>query len=95
MIGIHSDGIDVLVLPAYRVSRADMQCKVQMERWNESVLDTNAICADLGQKWFQLPGMLTLSRSDTTSYPYDNKRKLASILGTFNLGENTRDRGLL
>ena len=47
-----------------------MQCKVQIECWDGSVLDTNAICPDFGQKCLQLPGMLTLSHCDTTSYPY-------------------------
>ena len=47
-----------------------MQCKVQMERWDCSVLDTNASCPDFGKKCLQLPGMLTLSHCDTTSYPY-------------------------
>ena len=71
VIRVLSDDIDVLVLLAYWLNRADMHCKVQMERWDGSVLDINAIRADLGQKRLQLPGMLTLSRCDTTSYPYD------------------------
>ena len=60
---------DVFVLLLYWVTRADMQCKIQMERWDGSVLDTNATCPDLGQKYLQLPGMLTLSQCVTTSYP--------------------------
>ena len=41
-----------------------------MERWEGSVLDINAICADLGQKCLQLLCMHTLIGCDT-SYPYD------------------------
>ena len=47
-----------------------MQCKVQMECLDGPVLDTNATCPDFGQKCLRLPGMLTLSHYDTTSYPY-------------------------
>ena len=40
-------------------------------RRDGSVLDINAICADLGQKCMQLLCMYALSGCDTTSYPYD------------------------
>ena len=49
---------------------ANIQYKVQMERWDGSVLDTNATCPDFGQKCLQLSGMLTLSHCDTTFYSY-------------------------
>ena len=70
MTCILSDDTDVFVLLLYWVNRADMQCKVQMERWDGSVLDTNATCSDFGKKCLQLPGMLTLSHCDTIFYPY-------------------------
>ena len=70
MTCILSVDTDVFVLPLFLVNRADMQCKVTMERWGGSVLDTKATCPDFGQKCLQLPGMLTLSHCDTTSYPY-------------------------
>ena len=70
MTCILSDDTDVFVLLLYFVNPADMQCKVQMKRCDGSVLDTNATCPDFGQKCLQLPGMLTLSHCDTTSYPY-------------------------
>ena len=43
-----------------------------MERWDCSVIDTNATCSDFGQKCLQqhVPGMLTLSHRDTTFHPY-------------------------
>ena len=50
LICILSDDTHVFVLHAYWVNRADLQCKVQMERWDGSVLDINAIYAYLGQK---------------------------------------------
>ena len=70
VICILSDDTDVFVLLAYWVNWTDLQCKVQMERWDGSVLDINAICADLGQKWLQLLCIHVLSGCDTTSYPY-------------------------
>ena len=60
----------VFVLLLYWLNRADMQSKVQMKRWDGSVLDTNAICSYFGQKCLHLPGMLTLSQCNKTSYPY-------------------------
>ena len=71
---------DVFVLLLYWVNRADMQCKVQMERWDGSVLDTSATCPDFGQKYLQLPGMLTLSQCDTTSYPYGKGNVTALVI---------------
>ena len=70
VICILSGGTDVFVLFTYWVNRADLKCKVQMERWDRLVLDINAICADLGQKCLQLLCMHALSGCDTTSYPY-------------------------
>ena len=49
MICILRDDTGEIVLLAYWVNRAALQCKVQMERWDGSVLDINAICTDLGQ----------------------------------------------
>ena len=49
---------------------ADLQCKVQMERLDGSVLDIKAICAILGQKCLQLLCMYGLSGCNTTFYPY-------------------------
>ena len=50
VICILSDDTSVFVLRVYQVNWAHMQCKVQMEHWDGSVLDINATCADLGQK---------------------------------------------
>ena len=43
VICILSDDTEVFVLLAHWVNRAALQCKVQMERWDRSVLDNNAI----------------------------------------------------
>ena len=50
VIRVLSDDTDVFVLLVYWVYWADLQCKVQMERWDGTVLDINATCADLGPK---------------------------------------------
>ena len=67
VIRVLSDDTDVFVLLVYWVYQADLQCKVQMERWDGTVLDINGTCADLGPKCLQLLGMHTLSGCDTTS----------------------------
>ena len=54
-----SDDTYVFVLIVYWANLAEIQCKVQIELWDESVLDINATSADLGQKYLQLPVMLT------------------------------------
>ena len=61
-----------------------------MEPWNGSVLITNATCSDFGQKCLQLPGMLTLSHCDTTSYPYGTEYNMISgnYFGVTTLGDN-------
>ena len=71
MISLLSDDTDVFVLLLYRANRADTQCKVLMEHWDGSVLDTKVTCPDFVQKCLQLPCMPTLSLCDTTSYPCD------------------------
>ena len=70
VICILRDDTDLFVLLAYWMYRAALQCKVQMECWDGSVLDINVRCADLGQKCLQLLCMHALSGCDTTSYPY-------------------------
>ena len=49
VICILSDDANSFVLLVYWVNWTDMQCKVQMEGWDRSVLDFNATCAGLGQ----------------------------------------------
>ena len=70
VICILRDDTDVFALLAYWVNVADLHFKVQMERWDGSVLDIHAICADHGQKCLHLLCMHALSGCDTTSYPY-------------------------
>ena len=68
-IRILCDDTDVFVLLVYWVYWAKLQCKVQMERWDGTILNINATCATLGPKSLQLLGMHALSGCDTTSYP--------------------------
>ena len=67
--------VDVFVLLVYWVHRASLQCKVQMERWDGTVLDINVTCTDLGTKCLQLHA---LSGCDTVSYPY-GKGKISAL----------------
>ena len=78
VIRVLSDDTDVFVLLVYWVYRARLQCKVQMERWDGSVLDINATCDELGSKCLQLLGMHAVSGCDTTSYPY-GKGKVSAL----------------
>ena len=78
VIRVLSDDTDVFVLLVYWVHRADLQCKVQMERWDGTILDINATSAHLGSKCLQLLGMHALSGCDTTSYPY-GKGKISAL----------------
>ena len=77
VIRVLSDDTDVLVLLVYWVFRRQLACKVQMERWDGTVLDINYTCADLGPKSLQLLGMHALTGCDTTSYPYAKGKVIA------------------
>ena len=46
VIRVLSDDTDVFVLLVYWVYQAGLQCKVQMEWWDGTVLDINATCDD-------------------------------------------------
>jgi len=70
VICVLSDDTDAFVLLVYWVHRAGLQRIVQMERWDGTVLDINAICADLGKKCLQLLGVHALSGCNTVLYPY-------------------------
>ena len=76
VIRVLSDDTDVFVLLIYWVYREEMTSKVQMERWDGTVLDINATCADLGPQCLQLLGTHAISGCDTTSYPYLRQRKI-------------------
>ena len=87
VIRVLSDDTDVFVLLVYWVHRADIQGKVQMERWDGTILDINATSAHLGSKCLQLLGMHALSGCDTTSYPYMARARSVHLthyfMGTF------------
>ena len=67
-----------MVFPEHHAYREEMTSKVQMERWDGTVLDINATCADLGPQCLQLIGMHVISGCDTTSYPY-GKGKFSAL----------------
>ena len=70
IIKVLSDDIDLLVLPVYLCHDKALQCKLQMQSCDSTVLDTNATCAELSTKGLQLPGMCFLNGCNTTSCPY-------------------------
>ena len=78
VIRVLSDDSDVFVLLVYWVYREEMTSKVQMERWDGTVLDINATCADLGPQCLQLLGMHAISVCGTTSYAY-SKGKFSAL----------------
>ena len=78
VIRVISDDTDVFVLLVFWVYQNNLQCKVQMQHWDGSILDINATCHELGFKCLQLLGVHALSGCDTTSYPF-KKGKLTAI----------------
>lgn len=85
VIRILSDDTDVFVLLVYWVYRNKIQATVQMERWDGTVWDINATCAQLGSKCLQILGMHYLTGSDTTSYLYGKGK--VSALKTLKAGD--------
>ncbi len=61
VISVLSEDTDVFVLLVNWVYREELQCKVQMERWDTTVQDINATCTELRSKYLQLLGMHALS----------------------------------
>ena len=57
IINVFSDDIGVLALPVYLCQDNALQCKLQMESWDNTGLDINATCIELSTKGLQLPGM--------------------------------------
>ena len=77
VIRVVSDDTDVFVLLVYWVYLKHLDSNVQVERWDGTVLDINATCANLGPKCLQLLGMHALSGRDTTSYPFGKGKATA------------------
>ena len=61
VIRVLSDDTDVFVLLVYWVRRKELESKVQMERWDGTVLNINATRDKLGAKCLRLLGMHALS----------------------------------
>ena len=85
VIRVLSDDTDVFVLLIYWLFRRQLKCKIQMERWDRTVLDINATCTNLGPKCLQLLGMRALSGCDTTSHPFGKGK--ATALKTWLVGD--------
>ena len=86
MIRVLSDDTDVFILLVYWVYLEGLQCMVQMEQWDGTVLDINATCADLGPKCLQLLGMHALSGCDTTPFGRGKISALNTLLAGDYLG---------
>ena len=76
-IRVLSDDTDMFVLLVYWVWKNQIQSRVHMERWDHTILDINATCANLGDKCGQLLGAHALSGCDTTSYLFGKGKVLA------------------
>ena len=68
VIRVKSDDSDVFVLLVYMVYKKKIKAKVEMEKWDGTVLNINETCKNLGEKSLQILGMHALSGCDTTSY---------------------------
>ena len=68
-IRILSDDTDVFVMLVYWVSKMQLHCSMQMERWNGQVVDINATCSEPDPKCLPLMGLYVLSGCDTVSFP--------------------------
>ena len=68
-IRILCDDTDVFVLLVYWTWKANIQAKVQMQMWDGSILDINAVVGKLGDKYKGILVMHCLSGWDTVSYP--------------------------
>ncbi len=75
---ILSDDTDVFVMLVYWCRKAGISSRVQMEKWDGSVLDINATVAKLGDKCNGILGMHALSGCDTVSYP-NGKGKVSAL----------------
>ena len=69
---------DVFVLLVYFVLKLDIQCSIQMEKWDGNVLDINASAKQIGGKALQLPAMHALTGCDTTPYLF-RQGKVAAL----------------
>lgn len=78
VVRVLSDDTDVFVLLVYWTFKAELNCKVQLQRWDGTLLDINATCAVLGEKCLQLLGVHAITGCDTTSFLY-GKGKLGAV----------------
>jgi len=70
VIRILSDDTDVFVILVYWVLKRQLNCSVQMERWNGVDMDINTACTELSPKCLQLLGVHTRSGCYSVPYPF-------------------------
>ena len=68
-VRILSDDTDVFVLMVYWCWRMEITCQLQMERWDQTVLNINLTAENLGEKCRSILAVHAFSGCDTTSYP--------------------------
>ena len=78
IVRILSDDTDVFVLLVYWCWKRRVSCRVQMEKWDGSVLDINATVSQNGDKCQGMLGMHALSGCDSVSYP-NGKGKVSAL----------------
>ena len=78
VIRILSDDTDVCAILIFWVRKLNTKALVQMEKLDVTVLHTNDVVADLGDRSLQLLGIHAVTGCDTGSYPF-NKGKLIAL----------------
>ena len=87
-IWVLSDDIDIFYKLIYWVYKSQLECQVQMEKWNSTVLSINKTCKALGDRCLEILGVHFLSGSDTTSYPFGKgKQTVLNIAKRFSFPE--------
>lgn len=77
-IRILCDDTDVFVLLVFWCWKAGITCRLQMEKWNGTVLDINSTVHKLGDQCRSILAVHALSGCDTTSYPV-GKGKVSAL----------------
>ena len=77
-IRVLTNDTDVFVLLVYFVLKHDIQCSIEMEKWDGKILDINASAKKIGGKALQLPAMHALTGCDTTPYLF-RQGKVAAL----------------
>ena len=84
VIRIMSDDTDVFILLVYWVFKKKVEAKVQLEKWDGTVLNINETCKKLGILCLLLLAIHALTGCDTVSYTFGKgkARAVTAIMGT-------------